>query len=138
MANKSLKKIAKKMRKLDLCMMTTITTGGMTASRPMSNNGDVEYDGHSYFFTWAKSHLVKDLKKNKHVNLSFVGKKKTYISVSGTAKLITDKNLMKDHWTKDLDVWFEDGIETPGVTMIDVAAKRIKFWEKEEEVEIVL
>jgi general stress protein 26 len=134
----SLKKMSKMMRKLDLCMMTTITTNGMTASRPMSNNGDVEYDGNSYFFTWEKSHLVKDLKKNPHVNLSFNGKKKVYISVSGKAKLVTDRDVMEEHWTKDLEIWFKDGLDTKGLVMIQVIASRLKYWEGEDEGEVVL
>jgi general stress protein 26 len=77
MAKKSLHEVSQKLRNLDLCMMTTIT----------KNNGDVEYDGNSYFFTWRKSRLAKDLKKNSHVNLAFNGKKALFVSVAGKAKL---------------------------------------------------
>ncbi|MBC7387424.1 MAG: pyridoxamine 5'-phosphate oxidase family protein [Cryobacterium sp.] len=138
MAKKSLKEISKKMRNVDLCMMTTITSSGMTASRPMSNNGDVEYDGNSYFFTWEKSRLIKDLKKNNHVNLSFKGKKDLFISVAGKAKLVHSRTKMEKHWVKDLDVWFEDGLDTPGIVMIHVLAKHVKYWQKEEEGEVKL
>lgn len=130
--------MSKKMRDLDLCMMTTITKSGMTASRPMSNNGDVEYDGNSYYFTWEKSHLVKDLEKNNHVSLTFSGPKKLFLSVSGKAKLIRSKDKMAEHWVKSLDQWFKDGIDTKGVVMINVKAKRIKYWQEEDEGEIVL
>ncbi|GAC1417344.1 MAG: hypothetical protein NVS9B7_20860 [Flavisolibacter sp.] len=50
MAKKKLETIIKLMRKLDTCMMTTRTGRGTFNSRPMSNNGDVTYDGNSYFF----------------------------------------------------------------------------------------
>lgn len=138
MSKTTLKSISKKMKKLDLCMMTTVTSKGMTASRPMSHNGDVNFKGFSYFFTWEKSQLVKDLTKNTHVNLAFIGKKKLYISVTGKAKLIRKTELMKDHWNKDLEVWFKDGLETPGIVMIEVKAARLKYWQDEEEGEVVL
>ena len=138
MAKKTLKDISKKMRDLDLCMMTTITKNGMTASRPMSNNGDVEYDGNSYYFTFEKSRLVKDLEKNKHVTLTFTGAKKLFLSVTGKAKLVRSKDKMAEHWVKSLDQWFKDGIDTKGVVMIHVNAKRIKYWQEEQEGEVVL
>ena len=52
MADKTLKDVAELMKDIDLCMLTTTTENGALASRPMSNNGEVEYDGNSYFFTW--------------------------------------------------------------------------------------
>jgi general stress protein 26 len=50
MANKKLKELSRKMKKLDICLLTTQNGRGGLHSRPMSNNGDVAYDGNSYFF----------------------------------------------------------------------------------------
>ena len=136
MAKMTLKDISKKMRKINLCMMTTITEKGMTASRPMSNNRDVEYDGNSFFFTFEKSRLIKDLSLNDHVSMSFSAPKRFFISVSGRAKVIRSKKAMEEHWVKGLEKWFEDGLDTPGIAMIQVRASRIKYWHKEEEGEV--
>ena len=137
----SLKSIAKLMRKLDLCMFTTITARGLTASRPMSTNGDVQYNGKSIFFTEGKSHIAKEIAKNKHVGLSFIGigaRKKTFVSVSGNAKLIKDREKMREHWSKEIESWFDNGIDTPGITMIEVDAKHIKYWSGREQGEFAL
>jgi general stress protein 26 len=139
MAKKSMKSVAKLMADLDLCMFTTISGRGMTASRPMSNNSDVEYNGESFFFTWGKAKLAKDIEKNAHVNLTFTGSKrfqKIFISVSGNAKVIKDREKMRDHWNKDLEIWFDKGIDTPGIAMIQVKAKHIKYWHGREEGEV--
>ena len=136
MAEVSMKKLAAIMKGLDICMFTTVAGRGASASRPMSNNGDVDYDGTSRFFTFAKSRTVKEISKNPNVSLSFQSSnllKKTYVSVSGRAKLIKDKEQMRDHWTKDVEIWFKDGLDTPGIVMIEVAAKRIKYWSGSEE-----
>ena len=61
MSNKELKALAQKMKGLDLCMLTTVTSYGHLGGRPMSNNGEVEYDGTSYFFTWADSRMAQDI-----------------------------------------------------------------------------
>ncbi len=129
----TLRDISKKMSKLDLCMMTTIGADGMTASRPMSNNGDVEYDGNSYFFTWGKSKLARDLKKNSSVNLSFAGKKNLFISVSGKAKLVRSRKEMEKHWVPDLEKWFGEGLDTPDLVMVAVKAQSLHLWQNELE-----
>lgn len=138
MADKTLKDVSKIMRKLDLCMLTTTTSHGMLASRPMSNNGDVEYDGNSYFFTWKNSRSVQDIEKDNHVNLTFQGKNDIFISVSGKASLVTSREKMEEHWLDELDKWFENGLDTSGIVMIVVKADRVKYWQNEEEGEVKL
>ena len=61
-----------------------------------------------------------------------------YLAPEGTAEIIEDKAALQQHWTPDLDVWFEQGIVTPGLVLLKVRAHRIKVWEKNEERELVL
>ena len=98
MAEFKLSDIASKMRKLDICMMTTLAENGQLTSRPMSNNGDVEYDGNSYFYSFEESEVVRELKTNSNINLSFQGPDMLYIAISGKAELVSDKDVLKKHW----------------------------------------
>ena len=138
MAKVSMKALSKKMRNLDYCMMTTATAGGALSSRPMSNNGEVDYDGTSYYFTFDQSRTVADIRRNDKVSLAFQGtqSKSFSVSVEGKAKLVEDKKQMADHWTPDLDRWFKDGLDTPGIVMIQVDAKRIHYWAGEDDGEV--
>jgi general stress protein 26 len=136
MAEKSLEEIADKMKNLDISMLTTQTDKGMLSSRPMSNNGEVAYNGNSYYFTYEQARTVQDITQNPNVNLGFEGPEQLYISIAGKADLIRDKAQMNEHWTKDLDIWFKQGIDTPGVVMIHVKAERIKYWQGEDEGEV--
>ena len=138
MPQKSLSEVAKKMRDIDIAMLSTHTEGGAIAARPMSNNGEVEYDGDSYYFTWEKSRMVDDIRKNSKVGLSFQGKKAFSVAVEGEADVIKDKEAFKEHWTPDLDDWFKDGIDTKGVVMIKVSAVRAHYWDGEDEGEVKL
>lgn len=133
-----LEEISRKMRGIDYCMMTTVVDGGKLASRPMSTNGDVDYDGNSYLFSSDKQDLVKELEANPSVNLSFTGDKKLFISVVGEAELIRDRAEMKDHWQESLEQWFEDGIDTPGIVMIRVRGQRVKYWQNWDSGEVEL
>jgi general stress protein 26 len=50
MAAMSIEELSEKMRSIDFCMLSTREASGGISTRPMSNNGDVEYDGDSCFF----------------------------------------------------------------------------------------
>lgn len=138
MSDKSLSDVAEKMRDMDIAMLSTHTEGGAIAGRPMSNNGDVEYNGDSYYFTWEQSRMVADIERNNQVSLAFQGKKTFMVAVEGEAELIRDRQAFEAHWTPDLDQWFEDGIDTEGVVMIKVRATRARYWDGEEGGEVKL
>ena len=138
MAKYSLKKIAQLMGDIDICMMVTQSKRGGFNSRPMSNNGDVKYNGHSYFFTYEKSKKIRDLEANPQVSLNFEGKNQLYLSVSGRAKLIRNKSMFKEHWMDSLNQWFPKGIDTPGLVLIHVKANSLQYWQKEKEGKINL
>ena len=144
MSKLSLKELAKKMRDIDFTILLTHTDGGEIAGRPMSNNGDVEYDGDSYFFAWERSRLVDDIKRDAKVGMalqgskSLLGKPPLMVHVEGDAELIRDKEVFESHWNSDMDRWFKEGVDTPGVVMIKVNATRIHYWDGEDEGEIDL
>jgi general stress protein 26 len=142
MTQKNLADIAAKMRGIDIAMLSTKTADGEIASRPMSNNGDVDYDGDSYFFTLAASRMVGDIEKDARVSLSFsiepglLSGDGLFVAVEGTAAVIRDKASFKRHWVPDLDIWFEQGVNTPDLVMLKVHATRIKYWKGEEQGEL--
>lgn len=138
MASKSLKDVAKKMANLDICMFSTHSSRGSLATRPMSNNGDVEYDGNSWFFSYEGASVVKDIERDAHVGLGLQGPKDLYISISGTASLVRNKSTMAEHWVDSLSQWFKDGIDTEGIVMIQVKARSIRYWQGEEQEEVKL
>ena len=134
--------LAKKMKDIDFALFSTRTDGGLIASRPMSNNGDVEYDGDSWFFTYDQTRLVRDLAQDAHAQLGFTGDKSLlgkpgiFVSVQGDAELIREKAQFEAHWTSELERWFPDGIDTPGIVLIKVHATRINYWDGEEQGEV--
>lgn len=139
MSQMTLSDLAEAMRDIDFAMLSTKTAAGDIAARPMSNNRDVDYDGDSFFFTYEEARTVADIERDRKVGLSFqgkaglLGKPPLFISVEGSAELIRDKAQFEAHWNSDLDYWFEDGIDTPGVVLIKVHADRIHYWNGKDE-----
>lgn len=130
--------LAKKMADIDIANLSTHTEGGNIAARPMSNNGQVEYDGTSYYFSYGEARVVSDIQADPKVALTFQGQHYFYVAVEGQARLITDKAAMQEHWTEDLNRWFKQGLDTPGLTMIQIDATRIHYWDGEEDGEVKL
>lgn len=123
-------KLAKLMRGIDLCMLTT-RAGKSFHARPMSNNGEVDFDGDAWFFTWRKTAKVKEIEKDSQVALSYVGgskKEPVWIAVSGTAKIVDDPEKKQELWLDELEQWFEDGPDDPDIVLIHVKAARAEWW----------
>lgn len=138
----SLTDIAKEMKHIDLLMLSTQAEGGKIAARPMSNNKDVEYNGDSFFFSLDDTTAVTDIVRDPNVSLSLqgskglLGKPPIFIAVEGKGELIRDKAAFQEHWVPDLERWFEQGVDTPGLVLIKVHASRIHYWDGEDEGEI--
>ena len=144
MPDRTLADIAGKMRDMGFCMLSTRTDGGAIASRPMSNNGEVDYDGDSWFFTCDDAHMVDEIAADPRVGLTFQGKagmfgmRPFFLAIEGRAELIRDKGQFAAHWTSGLDRWFEQGIDTPGLVLIRVRGERAHYWDGGEEGELAL
>jgi general stress protein 26 len=142
MSEMTLPDISNKMKDIDFVMFATRSQAGEIKARPMSNNGDVEYDGDSYFFTLDNHELVADIKLDPNVGLSMqgqkglLGKPPFFLAIEGKADLIHDKAAFEAHWTSGLDHWFAQGTNTPGLALIKVHAKNIHYWNGEDEGEI--
>jgi general stress protein 26 len=143
MAEKSLAALAEKMKDIDFAVLSTRTDGGAIASRPMSNNREVAFDGDAFFFTCDDTRMVADVAADPRVGLAYQGKsgmlgmRPFFLAVEGQAELIRDKAAFEKHWTSGLERWFKDGVDTPGLVLLKVAAERIHYWDGEEEGEIM-
>lgn len=139
-----LAEIAEKMRDLDFALLTTRTEGGALASRPMSNNREVEFDGDSWFFTVEDSRMVADIARDSQVSLGYqaksglLGLRPLFLAVEGDAELIRDRALFADHWHQELGRWWPEGVDTPGLVLIRVHARRIHWWDGGSEGEVVV
>ena len=116
---------------IDIAMLTTVdTSDGTLRSRPMSTNGDVEFDGDLWFFTRASSHKVEEIERSPQVNASFAQpNKQNYVSMSGTAALVTDRDKMKELWKPELKAWFPEGTDDPDMALLKVNVVKAEYWD---------
>lgn len=131
--SKGIEKIAKMMRDLDFCMLTTHTVDGQLHARPMSNNREVEFDGDVWFFSASDANKVEEIESEPEVELSFADITKfRFISMSGTAEVIRDEEKKRELWIEDLERWFDGGPESEEIVLIKVTPGTIEYWDGEE------
>jgi general stress protein 26 len=143
--SKTLADISEALKDIDFCMLVSRAEDGTIGGRPMSNNREVDYEGTSRFFTSADTRMIDDIERDPSVGLTYqgkagvlglVGKPGLFVHVEGEARVVRDKARFVEHWTPDLDRWFEQGVDTPGLRMIEVEARRIHYWDGEDEGEV--
>ncbi|GGL51262.1 pyridoxamine 5'-phosphate oxidase family protein [Wenxinia marina] len=123
--------IAEAMRELDICMMTTTGDGGWMVSRPMSNNAQVDWDGDNWFFSRPDTRKMRDIQRDPRVTLDFEGDG-TWITIRGEAKVHTDAELMREHWTPDIETWFGGDLDPDKVRLIQVEAVEAEIYGRDE------
>ena len=126
-------RIAELIKDIDICMLVTRSDGGVRG-RPMSNNGNVEFDGDSWFFSYRDTPKIEEIEADPNVELAYVATERgTWVSIEGTAEVVEDDERKKKLWEKDLEAWFEGGPEDDDLVLVKVSAERIHAWAEGEE-----
>ena len=128
--SEEIQKLAQMIKGIDFGMLTTVDDDGTLRSRPMSTNGNVEFDGDVWFFTYGDSHKVLEAQHSPQVNVAFSDPKhQNYVSLSGTASLVRDKAKIKELWEPALKAWFPEGVDTPDIALLKVTAHKGEYWD---------
>ena len=121
-------RIAELIKDIDICMFVT-RSDGTVRGRPMSNNGSVEYDGDSWFFSYRETPKVREIETDPHVELAYVATEKgTWVSIEGTAEVVEDDERKRELWEDSLEQWFTEGPEDDHLILLKVRADRIHAW----------
>ncbi|ARV57739.1 general stress protein [Nostocales cyanobacterium HT-58-2] len=128
--NDQIKKLRELIKDIDIGMLTTVDDDGTLHSRPMATNSEVEFDGDLWFFTYASSHKVKEIEQHQQVNVSFSDPhKQLYVSVSGQAQLVRDRNKLQQLWKPQLKAWFPKELNEPDVALLKVHVEEAEYWD---------
>jgi general stress protein 26 len=108
MAENPVEKLRDLVKDIKVAMMTTRRADGHLVSRPMATQEDAP--GADFWFVALRdSEKVQELRGDPHLNLAFY-KDRTheYVSVSGTAVLTDDRELIHRLWQPDWKLWMGD------------------------------
>lgn len=134
-----IRKVAEMMRDLDFCMLTTRAMDGRLHARPMSNNGEVEFDGDVWFFSGADTRKVAEIEAEPRVALTFADAERfRFISMSGEARIVRDADRKRTLWLEELRRWFPDGPDSEDLVLIKVTPGVVAYWGGEGDGEVRL
>jgi general stress protein 26 len=126
---KAIPQIAALINEIDICLFATRGADGQLHARPMSNNGQVEWDGQSWFFAPTDGRLVAELRADPTAVAAYRAEEGfTFVSVSGRVTIETDKELKERYWLDDLERWFPNGPTDPNVALIRLDAEEAQWW----------
>jgi general stress protein 26 len=109
--------------------LTTITMDGRLTSRPMTLQ-EVEFDGDLWFFCYDDSAKAAQIRSHPEVNVSFANDKQSeWTSLSGKAEVVNDRQQAERLWAAPLKIWFPDGLDTKGLSLIKVHVDSAEYWE---------
>ena len=121
--------IASLINQIDICLFATRGDDGQLHARPMSNNGQVEWDGQSWFFAPTDGRLVTELRADPAAVAAYRAEEGfAFVSVSGRATIETDPELKQRYWLDDLERWFPNGPADPNVALIRLDAEEAQWW----------
>ena len=124
-----LKKLRKLIKGARVAMLTTVAPDGTLRSRPMATL-KAPFEGDVWFFTRANAPKADEIRDNDHVNVSFSdGDDNRYLSISGTASLVRDKERLEQLWSGRLRNWFPDGKKDPDLALLRVRVDRAEYWD---------
>jgi len=119
---------------IDIAMLTSRNFDGTLVSRPMSTQEKrprVDF----WFVTSTETHKIDEIQSQPEVNLAYYNNKsREWVSVSGTARIITNRDLIRTLYKPDWQVWFGDegderngGPSDPRLALIEVEAHEATY-----------
>jgi general stress protein 26 len=109
-----------------VALLTTTTATGQLVSRPLAVQ-DRPFDGELWFFTQHPSSKTDDILASPQVNVALESGK-GWVSISGTASVVQDREKADELWNPAASAWFPDGREDPSVALIRVHADSAEYW----------
>jgi general stress protein 26 len=123
------KKLAELIKDIRIAMLTTVDEDGSLRSRPMATQ-DVEFNGELWFMVGADSAKVHEVQEDQQVNVSFANPdNQQYVSVSGSAQLVRDRQKIDEFWNPMYKAWFPEGKDDPNIALLRVTVTKAEYWD---------
>jgi general stress protein 26 len=124
---------------IETAMLTSRRFDGTLISRPMATQEKrprVDF----WFVTSTETHKVDEIEAQPEVNLAYYNNKsREWVSVSGTARIVSDRDLIRELYKPDWKAWFGDeggvrngGPNDPRLVLIEVEAHEATYLKTNE------
>jgi len=122
-------KIKEIAEKVNICLFATNLGVTPIAARPMSTN-TVDADGTIWFFSGKDSDTNKEINKDSRVQLFYSNTASSeYLSLYGTATIVTDQKKVEELWSPINKTWFNDGTKDPNISLLKITPQEGHYWD---------
>ncbi|MEO7726754.1 MAG: pyridoxamine 5'-phosphate oxidase family protein [Burkholderiales bacterium] len=128
-SNDELQKVAELIGDIKFAMLTTQEADGKLRSRPLST---LQFDaqGQLWFFTSISSPKMDEIAHHNNVSVIYANPdKQDYVSISGAASVVRDREKMKQLWTPWIKPWFPQGLDDPDLVLLKVTVEEAEYWD---------
>ena len=126
----AMRKLRRLVKGIRVAMMTTTTEDGTLHSRPMATSEALDEDGALWFFTSSETEKVREINADHHVNIAYSDPENDrYVSITGMARVVRDREKMQKLWSPMLRVWFPRGLDEPDIALLRVEVERAEYWD---------
>jgi len=107
-------------------MLSTVSPEGVIHTRPMAV---ASREGNALWFaTHDDASTVTEVRSFTHANASFQGSL-LYVSVSGPAEVVDDRQKIRSLWSETWSAWFPDGPDDPSLVLVRVEGRTADMWD---------
>jgi general stress protein 26 len=115
------------LQRFDHAMLVSVAEDGSLHARPMAI---AERDGPMLrFATSNKSAKAAEITMRPGVAVVMQGSG-AYLAISGTARLVEDRDRNRLLWQAAWQAWFPDGPDDPSLVLIEVDPERAEYWDR--------
>ena len=124
----SIKKLKELVDEVRIAMLCT-SQDDQLRSRPMST-AQFDDEGNIWFFTNEHSGKADEVSESHQICLAYSSpSKNSYISISGSARIVNDWAKMKELYNPAIKAWFPEGLDDPNLALLKVTPSEAEYWD---------
>jgi general stress protein 26 len=127
-----MQRLAELVGEAQIAMLTTAEGSGLLRSRPLATL-QLDSQGRLWFFVSLASPKIDEISQHRQVNLSYSDPdKQDYVSISGAAQIVRDRQRMRELWTPWVEPYFPHGLDDPNLVLLCVQVDQAEYWNAPE------
>ena len=122
-------KVEDMLKSFSTAMFVSIGADGKQEARPMHVAGEEAGAGEIWFLTGKKGSLTSEVTARPDVLLVFQKDTSAYLSLRGTARVVEDRDKIRQLWKEPYKVWFPKGADDPEIALVAVNPVGAEYWD---------
>lgn len=128
-AQEAIDKLKELISNESICFFCTQLTHLPITTRPMSTQ-QVDNQENIWFLSSIVSDKNSEIEQNNEVQLFYANPSNyEFVSIFGTATIVTDREKINEMWTPISKAWFKDGKDDPDISLIKVSPQTAYYWD---------